>query len=81
MFSGGWVLARGPALPLTLLPPEACAHKNDHARTKSAPPTDLKSRGKKAKHTVYQLFLHSGASMPKGKTSGVECNVTEQLKL
>ena len=58
MFSGGWMLARGPALPLTLLPPEACAHKNDHARTKSAPPTDLKSRGKKAKHTVHRLIGH-----------------------
>ena len=54
MFSGGWMLARGPALPLTLLPPEACAQKNDHARTKRAPPTDLKSRGKRAKHTVVQ---------------------------
>ena len=52
MFSGGWMLARGPALPLTPLPPEACAHKNDHARKKTAPPTELKSRGKKAKHTV-----------------------------
>ena len=52
MLSGGLMLARGPALPLTLLPPEACAHKYGHARTKSAPPTDLKSRGKKAKHTV-----------------------------
>ena len=49
---GGWLLARGPALPLTLLPSEACAHKNDHARAKRAPPTELKSRGKKAKHTV-----------------------------
>ena len=48
MFSGGLMLARGPALPLTL-PPETCAHKNDHARTKTAPPTDLKSRGKKGK--------------------------------
>ena len=62
MFSGGLMLARGPALPLTLLPPEACAHKNDHARTKSAPPTELKSRGKKAKQTVciinYYLIIN-----------------------
>ena len=39
MFCGGWVLAPGP-LPLTLLPPEACAHKNDHAREKRATPKD-----------------------------------------
>ena len=57
MFSGGWMLARGSALPLTLLPPEVCAHKNDHARTKRAPPTDLKSRGKKAKHTVNGSYF------------------------
>ena len=56
------MLARGPALPLTLLPLEACAHKNDHARTKSAPPTDLKSRGKKAKHTVQSDVVFDSES-------------------
>lgn len=51
------VFDRGPALPLTRLSQEARARKNDHARAKTVPPADFKSRGEKVKHTVKKDAL------------------------
>ena len=56
VLSSGWILARGPTLPLTLLSPEARARKNDDPKESASGGSQISQKKSETDSTLCYGF-------------------------